>query len=65
MEISDKVKMFVLADRIKDIAESLNKHNHIEQSDKYGTYLLEQLIESSERLSGITTKLTMIEELSE
>jgi hypothetical protein len=58
MEISDRVKLLVLADRIAEYSRSIAKHDHVDPRDKYGLYLVAQLNEASDRLEALASKLT-------
>ncbi len=58
MEINDKVKLFVLADRIAEYSRSLMKHDHVDPHDQYGLYLVAQLSEASAKLEALASRLT-------
>ncbi len=58
MEISDRVKLLVLADRIAEYSRSIAKHDHIDPRDQYGLYLVAQLNEAIAKLEALTSRLT-------
>ena len=58
MEMSDRVKLLVLSDRIAEYSRSIAKHDHIDPRDQYGLYLMDQLSEASAKLEALANKLT-------